>query len=67
MLDSSKKLSVATLRRMLTGRGKMKMTNEEVDDLVRRITGDSSNSGGIECSAMVEQLMTENFTATSSS
>ena len=66
MLDSSKKLSVATLRRMLTGRGKMKMTDDEVDDLIKRITGDTSNTGGIECSAMVEQLMTENFTLTTS-
>ena len=33
----SRPLSVGMLRRMLTGRGTMRMTDDEVDDLVKRI------------------------------
>ena len=35
------KMSVAQLRKVLTERGKMKMTNEEVDDLIKKVSPES--------------------------
>ena len=35
------KMSVAQLRKILTQRGKMKMTDEEVDELIKRVSPES--------------------------
>jgi len=57
-------LRLGELRRILTDRGKMKMTDEEVDDLIKRLKPgeERRQSAEIEVSAMVDVLMTENCT-----
>ena len=52
-------IMATNFRKVLTQKGKMKLSDEEVDDLIRKVSPDSLQSGVINYRDIIEQFVSD--------